>query len=161
LTLLAFLASVALFRLVPQQCVPPSARLELMVDIKLAEGASLGATEAEAARLEQRIAEQPGIENYTPYVGSGSPRSYLPLDQQLPATSFAQFVVLTDSLEARESVREWLIDTLAEQFPSLRSRVSRLENGPPVGYPIQYRISGEHIDEVRGLARQVAERVRA
>ena len=161
LTLLAFLASVALFRLVPQQFFPPSARLELMVDIKLAEGASLRATEAEVARLEQRLAEQPGIENYTAYVGSGSPRFYLPLDQQLPATSFAQFVVLTDSLEARESVREWLIDTLAEQFPSLRSRVSRLENGPPVGYPIQYRISGEHIDEVRGLARQVAERVRA
>src|SRR5690606_31489064 len=101
LTLLAFLASVALFRLVPQQFFPPSARLELMVDIKLAEGASLKATEAEVARLETLLAAQPGVENYTAYVGSGSPRFYLPLDQQLPATSFAQFVVLTDSIEAR------------------------------------------------------------
>ncbi|HLV18938.1 MAG TPA: efflux RND transporter permease subunit [Pseudomonas sp.] len=161
LTLLAFVASVMLFRLVPQQFFPPSARLELMVDIKLAEGASLKATEAEVARLEKLLAEQPGIENYTAYVGSGSPRFYLPLDQQLPATSFAQFVVLTDSIESREEVRRWLIDTMANQFPSLRSRVSRLENGPPVGYPIQYRVSGEHIDEVRRLAREVAARVRA
>lgn len=113
------------------------------------------------ARLEKLLAEQPGIENYTAYVGSGSPRFYLPLDQQLPATSFAQFVVLTDSIESREEVRRWLIDTMANQFPSLRSRVSRLENGPPVGYPIQYRVSGEHIDEVRRLAREVAARVRA
>ncbi|KHO65671.1 MULTISPECIES: efflux RND transporter permease subunit [Pseudomonas] len=161
LTLLAFVASVMLFRLVPQQFFPPSARLELMVDIKLAEGASLRATEDEVARLETLLAEQPGIDNYTAYVGSGSPRFYLPLDQQLPATSFAQFVVLTDSIESRESVRAWLIQTLAQQFPSLRSRVSRLENGPPVGYPIQYRVSGEHIDEVRRLAREVAARVRA
>ena len=161
LTLLAFFAALALFRLVPQQFFPASARLELMVDIKLAEGASLRATEAEVARLETLLAAQPGIDNYTAYVGSGSPRFYLPLDQQLPATSFAQFVVLTDGIESRESVRAWLIQTLAEQFPSLRSRVSRLENGPPVGYPIQYRVSGEHIDEVRRLAREVAARVRA
>jgi multidrug efflux pump len=160
-TLLAFVAAVMLFRLVPQQFFPPSARLELMVDIKLAEGASLRATEAEVARLEKLIAEQPGIENYTAYVGSGSPRFYLPLDQQLPATSFAQFVVLTDSIESRETVRGWLIETMETQLPSLRSRVSRLENGPPVGYPIQYRVSGEHIDEVRRLAREVAAQVRA
>ena len=161
LTLLTFVASVLLFRLVPQQFFPPSARMELMVDIKLAEGASLRATGAEVARLEALLAAQPGVESFTAYVGSGSPRFYLPLDQQLPAISFAQFVVLTESIEARESVRSWLIQVMEEQFPTLRSRVSRLENGPPVGYPIQYRVSGEHIDEVRRLAREVAARVRA
>ena len=160
LTLAAFVGAVALFRFVPQQFFPASGRLELMVDFKLAEGASLVATEAEVRRLEKMLAERPGIDNFVAYVGTGSPRFYLPLDQQLPATSFAQFVVLAKSIEEREALRVWLIQTLNEQFPSLRTRVSRLENGPPVGYPIQFRVSGEHIDEVRGLARQVADKVR-
>ncbi|MBD7976501.1 efflux RND transporter permease subunit [Serpens gallinarum] len=160
LTLAAFFGSVLLFRLVPQQFFPPSARQELMVDIKLAEGASLRATEHEVRRLEALLARQPGLENYTAYIGSGSPRFYLPLDQQLPATSFAQFVVLASSIEDREALRSWLIDTVNEEFPTLRTRVSRLENGPPVGYPLQFRVSGEHIDEVRDLAREVAGVVR-
>jgi len=160
LTVVLFMASLALFRLVPQQFFPPSARLELMVDLKLHEGASLTATEEQALRLEKMIAGNDKIENYVAYVGSGSPRFYLPLDQQLPTPSFAQFVVLTRNIEEREQVRTWLIDTLAKEFPSLRSRVSRLENGPPVGYPIQFRVSGEHIPEVRAIARQVAAKVR-
>lgn len=160
LTLLIFVGSLALFRLVPQQFFPPSARLELMVDLKLHEGASLEATQAQAERLEKLLADNPDIDHYVAYVGAGSPRFYLPLDQQLPAASFAQFVVLTDNIEQREQVRTWLIDTLREQFPTLRSRVSRLENGPPVGYPIQFRVSGEHIPRVRELARQVATVVR-
>ncbi len=160
LTLATFVGAVLLFRFVPQQFFPASGRLELMVDFKLAEGASLVATEAEVRRLEKMLAERPGIDNFVAYVGTGSPRFYLPLDQQLPATSFAQFVVLAKSIEEREALRVWLIQTLNEQFPSLRTRVSRLENGPPVGYPIQFRVSGEHIDEVRGLARQVADKVR-
>jgi multidrug efflux pump len=106
------------------------------------------------------LQEHEGIDNYVAYVGTGSPRFYLPLDQQLPAASFAQFVVLTKSIKDREAVREWLIGVMGEQFPTLRSRVSRLENGPPVGYPVQFRVSGEHIDEVRALARQVADKVR-
>ncbi len=160
LTLALFVASIALFRFVPQQFFPASGRLELMIDLKLAEGASLSATEAEVKRLEQMLAEHEGIDNYVAYVGTGSPRFYLPLDQQLPAASFAQFVVLAKSIEEREQVRRWLIDNLDEQFPSLRTRISRLENGPPVGYPVQFRVSGEHIDEVRQLARQVADKVR-
>ncbi len=159
LTLAIFVAAVVLFRLVPQQFFPASGRLELMVDLKLAEGASLKATEAEVARLEQLLKERAGIDNYVAYVGTGSPRFYLPLDQQLPATSFAQFVVLADSIESRESLRAWLIERMREDFPSLRGRVTRLENGPPVGYPVQFRVTGEHIDVVRGLARQVAARV--
>ena len=160
LTVGAFIASVLLFRFVPQQFFPASGRLEIMVDLKLNEGASLKATEAQVARLEKLLQEHEGIDNYVAYVGTGSPRFYLPLDQQLPAASFAQFVVLTKSIKDREEVREWLIGVMGEQFPTLRSRVSRLENGPPVGYPVQFRVSGEHIDEVRALARQVADKVR-
>lgn len=160
LTIALFVASVLLFRFVPQQFFPASGRLELMVDIKLEEGASLSATEAEVHRLEKLLKAQPGIDNYVAYVGTGSPRFYLPLDQQLPAASFAQFVVLAKSIEERERLRGWLIKVMNDEFPTLRSRVSRLENGPPVGYPIQFRVSGEHIAEVRALARQVADKVR-
>jgi multidrug efflux pump len=95
------------------------------------------------------------VESYVAYVGTGSPRFFLPLDQQLPQPSFAQFVVETRDIETRESVRQWLIDTLPQALPEVRSRVTRLENGPPVGYPVQLRVSGEHIDEVRRLARAV------
>jgi len=160
LTLVAFVASIGLFRLVPQQFFPASGRLELMVDLKLTEGASLKATEAEVQRLEALLKDRVGIDNYVAYVGTGSPRFYLPLDQQLSATSFAQFVVLTDSVESREALRSWLIERLREDFSNLRGRVTRLENGPPVGYPVQFRVTGEHIDVVRALARKVAARVR-
>jgi multidrug efflux pump len=155
-----FVASVVLFRFVPQQFFPASGRLELMIDLKLTEGSSLKATEEQVKRLEARLKDHDGIENYVAYVGTGSPRFYLPLDQQLPATRFAQVVVLAKSIEDREALRVWLIDVLNDEFPTLRTRVSRLENGPPVGYPIQFRVSGEHIDEVRAIARQVADKVR-
>ncbi|WP_333988367.1 efflux RND transporter permease subunit [Pseudomonas sp. S3(2024)] len=160
LTVGLFIASVMLFRFVPQQFFPASNRLELMVDLKLAEGASLANTTAEVKRLEAMLKDHAGIDNYVAYVGTGSPRFYLPLDQQLPAASFAQFVVLAKNIEERESLRTWLIETLNEQFPTLRSRVTRLENGPPVGYPVQFRVTGEHIEEVRALARKVAAKVR-
>src|SRR5690606_13690230 len=90
-----------------------------------------------------------------------SPRFYLPLDQQLPAANFAQFVILADDLDAREELRRWLIELFATDFAGLQARVTRLENGPPVGYPIQFRVSGEHIDEVRRIAREVAGQGRA
>ncbi len=160
LTVLLFVGSVALFRFVPQQFFPASGRLELMVDLKLAEGASLNNTTEQVKRLEALLKGHEGIDNYVAYVGTGSPRFYLPLDQQLPATSFAQFVVLAKSIEDREKLRTWLIDTLNEQFPELRARVTRLENGPPVGYPVQFRVTGEHIEVVRALARKVAAKVR-
>lgn len=160
LTVGLFIASVMLFRFVPQQFFPASNRLELMVDLKLAEGASLANTTAEVKRLEALLKDHAGIDNYVAYVGTGSPRFYLPLDQQLPAASFAQFVVLAKNIEERETLRTWLIETLNEQFPAMRSRVTRLENGPPVGYPVQFRVTGEHIEEVRALARKVAAKVR-
>ncbi|QXI52448.1 efflux RND transporter permease subunit [Pseudomonas alvandae] len=160
LTVLLFLGSVVLFRFVPQQFFPASGRLELMVDLKLAEGASLVNTAEQVKRLEALLKDHAGIDNYVAYVGTGSPRFYLPLDQQLPAPSFAQFVVLAKTIEDREPLRSWLISTLNEQFPTLRSRVTRLENGPPVGYPVQFRVTGEHIEVVRALARKVATKVR-
>ncbi|AZO86339.1 multidrug transporter AcrB [Stutzerimonas stutzeri] len=159
-TVVLFIASIVLFKFVPQQFFPASGRLELMVDLKLAEGASLSNTADEVKRLEALLKDKAGIDNYVAYVGTGSPRFYLPLDQQLPAASFAQFVVLAKTIEEREALRTWLISTLNEQFPALRSRVTRLENGPPVGYPVQFRVTGEHIEAVRALARKVAAKVR-
>jgi multidrug efflux pump len=107
------------------------------------------------------LRKREGVDNYVAYVGTGSPRFYLPLDQQLPAANFSQFVVRTHDSEAREDVRRWLIDEVAPQFPALQLRVTRLENGPPVGYPLQFRVSGEHIDRVRAYAKQVEAKVRA
>ncbi|MCR8718362.1 efflux RND transporter permease subunit [Pseudomonas syringae] len=155
-----FVLSVVMFKFVPQQFFPASGRLELMIDLKLAEGASLINTAEQVKRLEQMLKDHQGIDNYVAYVGTGSPRFYLPLDQQLPAPSFAQFVVLARSIEDREAIRGWLISSLNEQFPTLRSRVTRLENGPPVGYPVQFRVTGEHIEVVRALARKVQDKVR-
>ncbi|WP_122509429.1 efflux RND transporter permease subunit [Pseudomonas viridiflava] len=155
-----FVLSVVMFKFVPQQFFPASGRLELMVDLKLAEGSSLVNTGEQVKRLEQMLKGHEGIDNYVAYVGTGSPRFYLPLDQQLPAPSFAQFVVLNRSIEDREALRSWLITHLNEQFPTLRSRVTRLENGPPVGYPVQFRVTGEHIEVVRALARKVQDKVR-
>nr|WP_228114291.1 efflux RND transporter permease subunit [Stenotrophomonas sp. MYb238] len=155
-----FVFSLAMFRFVPQQFFPDSTRPELMVDIELAEGASLAATQAQAHKLEELLKQREGIANYVGYVGSGSPRFYLPLDQQLPATNFAQFVVLAQDIHAREDVRDWLLKEVVPQFTDVQLRVTRLENGPPVGYPVQFRVSGEHIDRVQAIARQVADKVR-
>lgn len=159
ITVALFVLSLAMFRFVPQQFFPASPRLELMIDLKLAEGASLTASDAQARKVEALLKEKEGVESYVAYVGTGSPRFFLPLDQQLPQPSFAQFVVETRDIETRESIRQWLIDTLPQALPEVRSRVTRLENGPPVGYPVQLRVSGEHIDEVRRLARAVQDKL--
>ena len=161
LTVVAFVASILLFRFVPQQFFPASTRLELMVDVELAEGSSLKATESAAHRLEKMLATRSEVENYVAYVGTGSPRFYLPLDQQLPATNFSQFVVRTRDIQSRERLRDWLMREVGPRFPELQLRVTRLENGPPVGYPVQFRVSGEHVERVRAIAYQVMEKVRA
>ncbi|MFD0740036.1 efflux RND transporter permease subunit [Lysobacter koreensis] len=160
-TIAAFVASVLLFRFVPQQFFPDSVRPELMVDMELAEGSSLRATAAQARKLEAVLKQRQDLDNYVAYVGTGSPRFYLPLDQQLPAANFAQFVLMPESVEAREAIREWMIAEVIPQFPELQLRVTRLENGPPVGYPVQFRVSGEHIDQVRAIAYQVREKIGA
>lgn len=159
-TIALFVFSLVMFRFVPQQFFPDSTRPELMVDIELAEGASLRSTQAQAEKLEKLLSSREGIANYVSYVGTGSPRFYLPLDQQLPATNFAQFVVLAKDIKSRESTRDWLLHEVIPKFPDVQMRVTRLENGPPVGYPVQMRISGEHIEKVQAIARQVEAKVR-
>jgi len=159
-TVALFVFSLMMFRFVPQQFFPDSTRPELMVDIELAEGASLRSTQAQAEKLEKLLSSREGIANYVSYVGTGSPRFYLPLDQQLPATNFAQFVVLTEDAKAREATRDWMLKDVIKQFPDVQMRVTRLENGPPVGYPVQMRVSGEHIAQVQAIARQVEAKVR-
>lgn len=155
-TILLFIGSLLLFKFVPQQFFPPSNRAEILVDIKLEEGASLTATEQAVKKVEQFLSQQKGIDNYVAYVGTGSPRFYLPLDQQLPQASFAQFVVLASSLEDRNEIRHSLDQQIKLLLPQARTRVSLLENGPPVGYPLQYRVSGEDQNLVREWAQKVA-----
>lgn len=156
LTVGIFILSVMMFKLVPQQFFPPSNRAEILVDLKLEEGASLAATEKAVKKVEAFLSKQKGIDNYVAYVGTGSPRFYLPLDQQLPQASFAQFVVLASSLDDRDEIRKSLDTQIRQLLPEVRTRVALLENGPPVGYPIQYRISGEDLNTVRQLAHKVS-----
>lgn len=151
-----FVLSVAMFKFVPQQFFPPSNRAEILVDLKLEEGASLTATEQAVKKVEKFLSTQQGIDNYVAYVGTGSPRFYLPLDQQLPQASFAQFVVLASSLDDRDEIRRSLDQQIKKLLPQVRTRVSLLENGPPVGYPLQYRVSGEDLGTVRLWAQKVA-----
>ncbi|SPL70050.1 Cobalt-zinc-cadmium resistance protein CzcA [Acinetobacter stercoris] len=155
-TVFIFVVSIMMFKLVPQQFFPPSNRAEILVDLKLEEGASLTATEQAAKKVERFLAKQKGIDNYVAYVGTGSPRFYLPLDQQLPQASFAQFVVLASSLDDRDEIRKSLDQQIRKLLPDVRTRVSLLENGPPVGYPLQYRVSGEDLNTVRQYAHQVS-----
>lgn len=163
LTILSFVSSVFAFKLVQQQFFPDATRLELLVDLKLPEGSALAATEREVKKLETYLNTQmEHIDNYVSYVGTGSPRFYLPLDQQLPNASFAEFVITTKDIPAREALRLNLINLIdSSEFSQLRGRVLRLENGPPVGYPVQFRVTGDDVWVLRGLAEKVAEFMRA
>ncbi len=156
-----FLLALLAFRLIPQQFFPSSSRPELMVDLRLPEGASFEATLAATERMERFLKTETGIRNYVSYVGTGSPRFYLPLDQQLPQRNFAQFVVTAQSVAARERLRTAIIAELGRAFPNVQGRVTRLENGPPVGFPVQFRVSGDDIARVHAIAAQVARQVRA
>jgi len=159
-TVALFAASIFGFKFVQQQFFPDSTRPELIVDLRLAEGVSWVASEAEVKRLETWLGKQPGIENFVAYVGVGSPRFYLPLDQQLAQRNFAQFVVLTKGSPEREALRNKLIALFEQDFPNLRGSVLRLENGPPVGFPVQFRVSGPDLAVLRGIAHQVADVMR-
>jgi multidrug efflux pump subunit AcrB len=160
-TVVLFVVSLAGFGLVPQQFFPSSDRPELLVDVRLQEGASFDATLRVAKRLEKTLQGRPEIDHVVNFVGTGAPRFYLPLDQQLAQPNFAQFVITAKSVEEREKLARWLEPTLREQFPAIRTRLSRLENGPPVGYPVQLRVSGDDIATVRRIAEQVAADMRA
>ncbi len=163
ITVALFALSIFGFKFVQQQFFPSSTRTEILVDLKLPEGSSYWATEREVKKMEALLNKEKDLYfNYVSYVGTGSSRFFLSLDQQLPAPSFAQFVITSKDLAAREKLREKLIAILeGPDFTGLRGRVLRLENGPPVGYPVQYRVAGEDLVRIRALADQVAAAMRA
>lgn len=160
ITLAMFALSMFGFQFVQQQFFPSSNRPELIVDLWLPQGASFQATEAQVKRFEEKLKDNPDIVNYVAYVGNGSPRFYLPLDQQLAHPNFAQFVLVAKDNHAREVLYERLTRILETEFSLLRARVNRLENGPPVGYPVQFRVIGNDIPKVREIALQVAQVMR-
>jgi multidrug efflux pump len=159
-TLLIFVGSIAAFRFVPQQFFPSSSRPELLIDLRLPEGSSIQAAGDAAKRMEQIIAGDPNVLYYTTYVGGGSPRFYLPLNAELPAANFAQIVVMTKGNKEREAVYEKAQQAFLEGFPEVRGRVNRLENGPPVGYPVQFRVMGNDPQKLRNIAADVAGKMR-
>src|SRR5262245_53413308 len=161
LTFAALLASVAGFAFIPKQFFPTSNRPEILVDLWLPEGSSLEETENEAKRLEQRLLQDPDLDYVVNFIGEGAPRFYLPLDQQLKNQNFAQLLLMSKSLEARERVLIRVRDTLAQDFPSVRFKVDRLFNGPPAGWAVQVRVTGPDRREVRRLAGEVGEVMRA
>jgi multidrug efflux pump len=160
-TAAAFVASVVAFGFVQQEFFPASSRPELLVDLRLAQNASIKATEAEVARFEKILAADPDVVHYSFYVGSGAVRFYLPLNVQLENMNFAQAVVVTKSYEVREEVRARLERALTEGFDTLLARVEPLALGPPVDWPLQYRVMGPEIAGVRRIAEEVATRLRA
>jgi multidrug efflux pump len=160
-TVALFAASLFAFQIVQQQFFPSSTRVELIVDLKLAEGSSFQATEHQALKFERFLETQGDlVVNYAGYVGSGTPRFYFPLDQQLPAASLSQYVITTKSVAARRELRKRLIALFQNDFPEVRGRVIELQNGPPVGFPVQFRVSGEDAAQIREVAEQVAEIMR-
>lgn len=162
LTLAAFVLSLLAFKLlVAQQFFPSSNRPELMVDMWLPRGASHQATEREVEKLEALLKRDPDIVSVTSYVGSGSPRFYLPLDQQLQHLNYAQLMLMTRDEHVREDVKKRLEKLFDNDFPNVRGRVTRLENGPPVGYAVQFRVMGEDHAKVRAIAAQVEALMRA
>ncbi|MBU3695747.1 efflux RND transporter permease subunit [Dechloromonas sp.] len=164
-TVLLFALSIVGMSKVQKQFFPNSTRLELNIELRLPEGSSITAIDHEARRLEAWLAEDneqfDQFEHSLAYIGSGSPRYYLGLDQQLPATNVAQFVILTRSVEAREALRVRLIKLFETGDYAARANISRIENGPPVGYPVQYRVSGEDVQQLRAAAEKVAAAMRS
>jgi multidrug efflux pump subunit AcrB len=160
LTLAAFVASIVSFAFIPKQFFPTSNRPELLVDLWLPEGAAFAETERDAKRLEQLLLQDPDVAYVTTFIGEGAPRFYLPLDQQLKNQNFAQLLLMTKSIEARERALLRVREVLAQDFPKVRFKVDRLFNGPPVGWAVQVRVTGPERGEVRGLADAVAEVMR-
>ncbi|MDN0082701.1 efflux RND transporter permease subunit [Crenobacter sp. SG2305] len=161
-TFATFVLSLGAFKLfVQQQFFPSSNRPELMVDMWLPQGASYAATEREVKKLEKKLAGDANIDSVTSYIGGGSPRFYLPLDQQQQHLNYAQLMVMTKDEKVREDVKRKLEGLFDTDFPLVRGRVTRLENGPPVGYAVQFRVMGEDHDKVRQIATQVEQLVRA
>jgi multidrug efflux pump subunit AcrB len=156
LTLAAFAVSMFLVRFVPQQFFPASDRPELTVDLTLRQNASIYATEEQARRFEALLKDDPDVDHFSTYVGRGAVRFILTLNAQLANPFFAQVVVVAKDLESRDRLQLKLEKALAEQFPDIVARISPLELGPPVGWPLQYRVMGPDKDEVRRISLEAA-----
>jgi len=162
-TVLIFLLSMVAFsKFVQQQFFPSASRLELMVDVWLPQGASIKATAHEVQRIEKLLKDDPAVAYSSSYIGNGAPRYFLSLDQQLFADNFGQFVIVAKDLAAREDLKSRLQQRFAApDFADIRVRVVRLENGPPIGYPVQFRVMGEDLLQLREQAAAVATMMRA
>ena len=156
MTVVAFAGSIAAFGLVQQQFFPTSSRTELFVEMQLPEGTSIGVTDATAKKAEALLGDDPDISTYTTYVGQGAPRFWLGLNPVLPNSNFAQIVVVAKDLQARERLKARLEKALIEgALPESRTRVDRFNFGPPVGYPVQFRVVGPDPLKVREVAQDV------
>jgi multidrug efflux pump subunit AcrB len=151
-----FAASFVALPLVPRQFFPSSDRPELLIDLSLPQNASIYASESMAKRFDAVLQRDQDVSRWSTYVGRGAIRFYLPLNVQLPNDFFAQAVIVAKDVAARERLRVKLEKVLAEDFPSVVSRVYPLELGPPVGWPVQYRISGPDLTKVRETALEIA-----
>ncbi|MFB9240441.1 efflux RND transporter permease subunit [Massilia antarctica] len=149
------------FKFIEKQFFPDSSRPELMVEMWTPEGTAFRANEALVKKFEKLMAKEADVESVTSYVGNGSPRFYLPLDQIFPQSNVSQIVVLARSLEKRESMRLRIVDIFKKDFPEVRGRVKLLPNGPPVPYPVQFRVAGPEIAVVRDFADKVKDIMRA
>ena len=149
------------FKFIEKQFFPDSSRPELMVEMWLPEGTSFAANEALVKKFETWVRRQPELDSVTSYVGTGSPRFYLPLDQIFPQSNVSQLVVLPKDTRLREALMHKIESVLKTDFPEVRGRVKLLPNGPPVPYPVQFQVAGPDIAVVRGVADQVKEIMRA
>ncbi len=152
LTVLALVLGVFGMSKVQQQFFPDSSRLEIIVDLWQPEGSSFQATEAVVKRFEARMMKEPGVQTVSTWVGAGLPRFYLPMDQIFPQSNVSQAVLVPENPEERERLRKALPQVLAAEFPELRARVKLLPNGPPVPYPVQFRIVGVDVETLRKVA---------
>jgi len=155
-TVLLFVAAVGGFGLVQQQFFPTSTRTELFFEMRLPEGTAIGVTDATAKKAERLLVGDPDIVTYTSYVGQGAPRFWLGLNPVLPNPNFAQIVIVTKDLAARERVKARLEKAIADgAVAAARARVDRFTFGPPVGFPVQFRIIGPDPMKVRAIAEEV------
>lgn len=160
-TLGLFVASLLALPLVPRQFFPASDRPELLVDLTLPQNASIYASEQLATRFDAALKGNPDVERWSTYVGRGAIRFYLPLNAQLPNDFFSQAVIVAKDVPARERLQAKLEELLAKEFPNVVARVYPLELGPPVGWPVQYRVTGPDLSEVRSIAMKLAQVVAA
>ena len=151
-----FVAALLAMSLIPRQFFPSSDRPELMVDLGLPQNASIYASDSVARRFDAALKDDPDVARWSTYVGRGAIRFYLPLDVRLPNEFFSQAVIVAKDVEARKRLQEKLERLLADEFPGLVSRVAPLELGPPVGWPVQYRVSGPDIERIREIALKLA-----